>query len=273
MRFCVLCCCLVVAGVGFGQEILAAESVAEKAVPWASVQCEGTYPKHLQGICTNEQDAIYWSFTTVLVKTDKQGKVLKKIPVASHHGDLCFHGGKIYVAVNLGKFNDPAGNADSWVYVYDAGDLSFLSKHETQEAFHGAGGIGFRDGQFFIVGGLPPGVNENYVYQYDEAFRFVKKHIVRSGYTLMGIQTATFAGDGWWFGCYGNPRVLLKTDASFHFLGKYELDCSLGIVGLPDGQLLVARGPCRTGIGCSGSVAVARADAEKGFVVVKDESK
>ena len=66
---------------------------------------------------------IYWSFTTQLVKTDLDGKVLKKIPVANHHGDLCHVGGKLYAAVNLGKFNDPKGNADSWVYEYDAKDL------------------------------------------------------------------------------------------------------------------------------------------------------
>ena len=38
--------------------------------------------------------------------------------------------------------NDPKGNADSWVYVYDATSLKFLSKHATPEVFHGAGGIG-----------------------------------------------------------------------------------------------------------------------------------
>lgn len=263
MRSCYFICCLAVASAAVGQETPA----AQEAVAWGSVHCEGTYPQHLQGICTNELDAIYWSFTAVLVKTDRQGKVLKKIPVASHHGDLCFHDGKIYVAVNLAKFNDPAGNADSWVCVYNADDLSFLGKHETQQVFHGAGGIGFRDGRFFLVGGLPPGRNENYVYEYDAAFRFVKKHVIRSGYTLMGIQTAAFAGGFWWFGCYGNPRVMLKTDESFHFLGKYELDCSLGIVGLPDGRLLVARGPCQRGTGCRGSVVTAHADAAKGLVM------
>ena len=36
-------------------------------------QCEGTYRHHLQGICTNDKDAIYWSFTTALVKTDIRG--------------------------------------------------------------------------------------------------------------------------------------------------------------------------------------------------------
>lgn len=108
--------------------------------PFHTAKCEGTYPHHLQGICTNDEDAIYWSFTTALVKTDRQGKVLKKVPVASHHGDLCFHDGKVHVAVNLGKFNGPRGNADSRVHVYDADDLSLLKRHKTQQVFHGAGG-------------------------------------------------------------------------------------------------------------------------------------
>ncbi len=58
------------------------------------VMCEGTYQHHLQGVCTDER-AIFWSFTTTLVKTDMQGTVLKKIPVANHHGDLCLHDGKL----------------------------------------------------------------------------------------------------------------------------------------------------------------------------------
>ena len=268
MRFSLAACCLAIASVCIAGET--APTNAEATAGFHALQCDGTYPHHLQGICTNERDAIYWSFTTTLVKTDQQGKILKKIPVANHHGDLCFHDGKIYVAVNLGKFNDAAGKADSWVYVYDAGDLSFLKKHETQQVFHGAGGIGVRDGQFFVVGGLPVGVNENYVYEYDQDFRFVKEHVIDSGYTLMGIQTAAFADGCWWFGCYGKPQVMLKTDGAFRFLGKYELDCSLGIVGLPDGQFLVARGRSQSGKGCSGRAVVAHADSAKGLVV-KDE--
>ena len=174
------------------------------------------------------------------------------------------------MAVNLGKFNDPKGNADSWVYVYDPDDLSFLEKHEIQEAFYGAGGIGFQDGHFFVVGGLPKGVEENYVYEYDVDFKFVKEHVIRSGYTLMGIQTATFANGCWWFGCYGKPQILLKTDESFGLLGKYVCDASLGIVGLPDGRLLVARGRCQPQKGCVGSVLVADADHEKGLVILNE---
>lgn len=228
------------------------------------VLCEGTYPRHLQGVCTDEK-AIFWSFTTTLVKTDMEGKVLKKIPVANHHGDLCFHDRKLYVAVNLGKFNDPEGNADSWIYVYDAETLIELARHETQEVFHGAGGIGYRDGQFFVVGGLPDGVDENYVYAYDSDFKFLKKHVIKSGHTHLGIQTATFAHDRWWFGCYGDPKILLVTDTGFRVKGRYEIDCSLGIEGLSGGRLLVGSGRCEKDNGCNGTVQTAFPDEKVGF--------
>ena len=104
---------------------------AESAADFQAVECAGTYPHHLQGICTDDDNALFWSFTTQLVKTDRLGTVLKQVPVGNHHGDLCHHDGRIYVAVNFGNFNDPDGNADSWVYVYDADDLSLIAKHET----------------------------------------------------------------------------------------------------------------------------------------------
>jgi hypothetical protein len=55
--------------------------------PYRNVSCDGTYQHHLQGICV-DGEAIYWSFTTTLVKTDLNGNLLKQVPVANHHGDL-----------------------------------------------------------------------------------------------------------------------------------------------------------------------------------------
>lgn len=233
-----------------------------------NVTCEGTYPHHLQGICT-DNEAIYWSFTTTFVKTDLDGKLLKKVPVANHHGDLCLHDGKVCIAVNLGQFNDPKGNADSWVYVYNAGDLSFVSKHETPEVFHGAGGIAFRAGHFFVVGGLPEDVEENYVYEYDAKFQFIRKHIIKSGHTNKGIQTATFANDRWWFGCYGTPKILLITDPDFKMVGRHEYDCSLGIAALPDGRLLSAIGRCEKGH-CTGSIRRVVPDDKTGLRIIEE---
>lgn len=83
-----------------------------------SVYCDGYYKQHLQGVCTDNKGNIYWSWTDRIVKTNSEGKLLAEVQAPSHQGDLCYKDGKIYVAVNLGKFNEPAGKADSWIYVY-----------------------------------------------------------------------------------------------------------------------------------------------------------
>ena len=79
------------------------------------------------------------------------------------------------------------------------------------------------------------------------------------------IQTATFTNDRWWFGCYGDLKLLLVTDADFKMKGRYEFDCSLGIVGLPDGRFLSATGKCEKDKGCTGSARIAVADEKAGL--------
>lgn len=224
---------------------------------FVAVECDGSYRHHLQGVCADEA-AIYWSFTTTLVKTDLAGKVLAQIPVANHHGDLCQVAGKLYVAVNLGKFNRPAGEADSWIYVYDASTLNELARYEVPELVHGAGGMGYHAGKFIVVGGLPEGTEENYLYEYDEALRFQTRHVLPSGWTRLGIQTAAHHDGHWWFGCYGND--LLITDEAFQLVGQHKYDCSLGIESLPDGRLLSAGGKCDGEQGCRGWVKVLAVD-------------
>ncbi len=234
---------------------------------FTAAECEGLYPRHLQGIAADSQ-SLYWSFTTELVKTDRSGKRLLVIPVVSHHGDLCVVGDRLYVAVNLGKFNDPNGNADNWIYVYDCETLKELSRYPAPEVFHGAGGIAFRNDHFYVVGGLAPGIETNFVYVYDSQFQFVRRIEIASGYTRMGIQTIAWAGDRWLFGCYGDPAVVLVADAEFQFLGKHVFDCSLGVESLASGRLLVASGKCQSGLGCDGRVRLAVVDDETGIRVI-----
>ena len=245
-------------------------SAAEPAgVSFAATTCEGSYPRHVQGVCTNGKDAIYWCWTDALVKTDAQGRILKQVPVANHHGDLCFHNGRVYVATNLGKFNRPAGEADSWVYVYDGDTLTELAKHRVPELVHGAGGMAYHDGKFIIVGGLPPGVNENYLYEFDESFQFQKRHVLASGYTLMGIQTVAYADGAWWFGCYGKPAVLLRADEKFQFTGKWEFNASVGIVPLDRGRFLIGQNTVVKGKGNQAKVVIAHVDEKAGLVIEK----
>lgn len=236
------------------------------AADFHAITCDGIYPRHVQGICTDGKSAIYWCWTDVLVKTDTEGRILKKVPVADHHGDLCFHAGRVYVATNLGEFNRPAGEADSWVYVYDGETLAELAKHRVPELVHGAGGMAWHDGRFIIVGGLPPGVNENYLYEYDESFKLQKRHVLASGYTLMGIQTVAYADGAWWFGCYGKPK-LLRTDEKFQLTGKWEFDASFGIAPLDRGRFLIAQNKAMKGKGNQAKLVIASVDEKTGLVL------
>jgi len=231
------------------------------------VTCEGSYPLHLQGICSNQKDALYWSWTDTLVRTDLAGKVQAKRAVASHHGDLCHHQDRVYVAVNLGKFNQPPGKEDSWVYVYDAVTLDEVAKHRVPELVHGAGGMAWHDGKFMIIGGLPDGVTENYVYEYDEGFHFVKRHVLASGPTHKGIQTIAWAQGAWWFGCYGKPAILLRADAQLQFAGRWEFNASYGIEALDNERILLAFNKAAKGKGNTGNIVFAKPDEAKGLSV------
>lgn len=212
------------------------------SVPFQQIDCEGTYRGHLQGVAANAKGSIYWSFTDRIVKTDTEGNTVVPVDAPSHQGDLCFHDGKLYVAVNLGQFNKPAGKADSWVFVYDGETLKEIARHPVPEVVHGAGGMDHHSGHFFVIGGLPPGTDENYVYEYDANFKFVQRHVIASGYTLMGIQTATFHDGYWWFGCYGKPAELLRTSPDFKEVKRWPYDAALGLVGVAPGKLLIGRG-------------------------------
>jgi len=258
---------LVVVMLATGDRTIAAEQSPASTSPFGPVTCEGYYPKHLQGVCTDGQQSLFWCFTTELVKTDAHGRRLAQAAVANHHGDLCYHAGKLYVAVNLGKFNQPAGAADSWVYVYDPADLRELSRHAVPQVVHGAGGMAWDGRRFIIIGGLPLGVEVNYAYEYDAELNFVRQHEIAGGYTLMGIQTAAFHGDTWWFGCYGVPKVLLKTDAQFRPLGRYLFDAAFGIIPCDDGCFLIARDHEQKGRGRWAELVLAAPDAAAGLVV------
>jgi len=244
--------------------VLAAVAAASRAADFKPVQCEGNYKFHLQGVCRSE-DSLFWCFTSELVKTDSEGKIQKQIPVPGHHGDLAWHDGQVYVAVYLRKADRAEGEPESWVYVYDANDLALVTRHPAVEAVHRAGGIAHHDGRYVIVGGLPKGLEENVAFEYDAHFKFVKKHVLASGYTNLGIQAAAFADGHWWFGCYGD--VLLKADESLGSVERFAFDGAEGMVPLSAGRFLVARGGKVPDQGYTGRLVPARTDPERGLVI------
>jgi hypothetical protein len=123
--------------------------------------------------------------------------------------------------------------------VYDAKDLKLLAKHRTLEVVHGAGGIARKGKGFLVVGGLPKGVEENYAYEYDSELRFVKRHVIASGYTLLGIQAACRVEKGWLFACYG--KQLLRVDDSLRLVSSRPFDAAIGMVPLGKANFQIAR--------------------------------
>jgi hypothetical protein len=244
---------------------LAAGALRAEAPAWQEAACEGAYPRHVQGVCSNGRDALYWSWTDALVKTDLSGKVLRRVPADDHQGDLCHHAGKIYVAVNLGKFNRPAGEADSWVYIYDAATLKEERRVAVPELVHGAGGMACDGKRFLIVGGLPDNVDENYLYEYDLNLKFQRRHVLASGHTHLGIQTAEFDGQSWWLGCYGSPAILLRADAGLQLSSRWEFNASVGLIHLGADRFLVAVNKAEKGVGNTARLRFARADARTGL--------
>ena len=212
-------------------------------ISYGDFACTGDYKYHLQGIATDDSGNIYWSFTTWLVKTDDQGALLKKVEVPYHYGDLTWNDGKIYIAANLNKRYLEPGQTRSWVYVHEDSELKLLSKHPVPEVVHGAGGIEWHNGHFYVIGGLPKTHTANYVYEYTDSLKFVKRHVIESGYTLLGIQTICRSSDGsWWFGCYGRPSVTLRTNDNFKLLKKHVFNCSEGIARAKGkGEMLIAK--------------------------------
>ena len=218
-----------------GAAVLLASVCAEGSV-LRRITSAGDYPSHLQGVCTDGKD-IWWSHTTELVRTDRNGNVLahaKKLK--SHHGDLCIVDGTVYVAVNLGKFNTE-DKADSWVYAYKGSDLAFIKRWKIPELCHGAGGMTYKDGRFFVVGGLPPTYKRNYVYEYTSDFVFVKRHVLESGWTSLGIQTVDYSDGKFVFGCYAGKNkvtgekveaLALVTDADLSGLRKVKENAAIG---------------------------------------------
>lgn len=207
------------------------------------IECDGSYGGHLQGIAS-DGNSIFWSHTVQLVKSDLAGKIQYEIDVASHHGDLTIHDGKVYVAVELAQFNRPPGESDPWVYIYNTDTLKFLKKHRLPELVHGAGGIAYNNGKFIVVGGLPATHEQNYAFEYDAEFNFVNRHVLFSGQTRLGIQTVHFMNEHWWFGCYGSPNNpgLLKADVNFRLVGQSPTNYSYGIARLDNDTVI--RGEC-----------------------------
>lgn len=180
---------------------------AASAAGLNEIVCEGAYPFHLQGAATDGTN-IFWSFTTVLVKTDRNGKVLAKDEISrdqGHMGDLCCRDGKVFVGMNMGKARDGSRIGDE-VWRYDCGTLTREKIFPTPQTIWCNNGIEWFDGYFWVIGSAPKRSAYNMVFKYNVDFKFCGARLIGSGWTNLGVQTICRYRDSVLFGCYGTDK-------------------------------------------------------------------
>jgi len=214
---------------------------AETNTPWVISNDTFKYAGHLQGLSCDE-NAIYWSFTDRILKTDWNGKEIAEVPIDSHSGDCCLVNGKLYFSVLLRdrkKVAQKGGN--SWIYVMST-DLKLLKTIPVPEAKN-PDGITWLDGTFYIASDVVGHDlhSSNPIICYDENFKFKKRYILKTGAdTRYGVQTMTTYKDQLLISNYSSkPTFLISKDCNV--LKQFTIDGSTGIHPVPE---KIAEGKC-----------------------------
>jgi hypothetical protein len=222
---------------------------------------------HMQGF-TTDGEAVYWSFTDSLVKTNLSSTVLGQVPVKTGHlGDITYYNGRIYGTVmgnNLrGK---PWGEwTGFYVNVYDSGSLSLIDVlrlddcyfmyEERTDGFRGIDGITvlpLEDGETHLMIACSTWSEERYdrqiILEYTLDGRLVDKHFVKTGNTMFGIQNLSRDSETgeYWFSTYGaeidfqRRMTLYRVSADFELLGEYDFFTAYGFEPLGGGRFLAS---------------------------------
>lgn len=176
-----------------------------------TITCGGDGPRHLQGV-TCDGSAIYWSYTTRLVKTDLTGAQLAAVDVPGHSGDLCVHLGKVYIATEEGRYVRES-NFKQEVRVYDAATLNLLKKYNIDADCAAKGllssSIEYANGRFWLAMGQESGSTDtkNYVLEYTPSFELVATHELQTGNTQYGLQTIAYHDGKFYVGTYSGANV------------------------------------------------------------------
>ena len=97
---------------------------------------------HVQGFCASD-DAFYFTQMKTLYKCDWTGKLLKKVPVVCHTGDICFWEGRVYTSVSVYQGPDKGKGI---IQVFDA-DLNLVREAKLEKS---TDGITILDGVLYL---------------------------------------------------------------------------------------------------------------------------
>ena len=191
--------------------LMAVSLMALSAIHAETITCKGDGPSHLQGVAC-DGSAIYWCFTTKLVKTDLAGTQIAAVDVVGHSGDLCVHNGKVYIATEEGRFVR-SSNFKQEVRVYDAATLQKIKTYNLDEDCAARGlmvsAIEYANERFWLAMGQAESSvdTKNYVMEYTPSFEYVATHELATGNTQYGLQTIAYHDGKFYIGTYSGANV------------------------------------------------------------------
>ena len=191
-----------------------------------TINLEGEYPEHLQDVWMTS-NTIWWAHTKYLVKTDRNGRIVRKENVGGHHAGCEVKDGRLYSAVCA--FNgEPRGRTTPDCHVmigeYDAETLARIDMH-VLDINDRAGSFCFLEDGTFLVGCLRhPSLKPTEVkfHHIGKDYKLIKTHVVDVGQPVkLGIEVIRRFGDDIYLFIYGGP--VMKQDAkTFAVTGRYR---------------------------------------------------
>ncbi len=215
--------------------VLACVAAVQGAVQPFTVGPEAFDPKggHIQGIAASK-DALYIAQMTNLVKVDWTGKLLKRIPVVSHTGDLTWHDGELYTSVAV----YPACK-EGKIQVFDK-DLNLLRETTIDRTIDG---IAYLDGVLYVGMGAKTQPSKN-PHRVNVLGRFdaktLKEIAPRADFdygfeTRFGFQNITTDGTllyGSFYAVKGAPQIAVF-DKDLKIVGTRRLNANQGFEFMP----------------------------------------
>jgi len=190
---------------------------------------------HIQGIAASEE-ALYVAQMTMLLKFDWAGKLIRKVRVITHTGDITYHNGEIYTAVAV--YEGP-NTGKGMIRVFDR-DLNLIRETLIDRMVDG---IAYLDGVLCLGMGAKTQPSQE-PHRVNVLGRFDAKTLAETapradfdyGYeTKFGFQNIATDGKvlyGTFYSVKGAPQVAVF-DKALKILGTHTLEANQGLDVVP----------------------------------------
>ena len=209
------------------------------------IPLEGEYRGHLQDVWYDGKGVIYWAHTQVLLKTDLNGRIIKRKDVEGHHAGIEVKDGKVYVAVCPMQSKTKGKTTPSCRVVigeFDAETLDLI-KYHTTDIVDRAGSLAILEDGTFVVGCLrPQDIEKSQVrfHHLDRDFKLIRSYVHDKVPVRLGIEVIKRKGDSLYLNMYGYPSTVIL-DRDFKEIGRLSRNGSMGLVFSGD-EVWVGRG-------------------------------